>query len=311
MGKIAFLLSGQGAQKCGMALDFYKKNNKVKEELDTIEKMRSGTLDQMFHASKEVLDRTRNTQPCLFATDYAVATALIDSGIKPDALAGFSLGEIPTLAISGSLSLSDAFQLVVLRAKFTDEASKNTSKMVAVVRLDSDKVESICDEFEEMYPANYNTKQQTVVSGKNEEIKDFIARVKENRGMAIPLSVSGGFHSKFMAEASLKLKEYIKNLDFNKPKYKIYSNVTAKPYKKNEFKELLCRQIVEPVLWRKTILNMIEDGIDTFIEAGVGNVLCNMVKKIIKEEKLEDKNIYVDYVENTSDLERVIENVKK
>ncbi len=311
MGKIAFLLSGQGAQKQGMALDFYKANKKVREELDTIERMRSGTLDQMFYGSKEVLDKTRNTQPCLFATDYAVATALIDSGIKPDALAGFSLGEIPTLAISGALNLSDAFQLVVVRAKFTDEAAKDTSKMVAVVRLESEKVESICEEFEEMYPANYNTKYQTVVSGKNEEIKDFIAKVRANRGMAIPLSVSGGFHSKFMSEASLKLKDYLKNLEFAKPNCKVYSNVTAKPYQNKQFKELLYRQIVEPVLWRQTIIKMIEDGIDIFIEAGVGNVLCNMVKKIIKEEKLEDKNIYVDYVENTNDLERVIENVKR
>lgn len=311
MGKIAFLLSGQGAQKQGMGLDFYETNEMVKTELDKIEKMRQGTLDQMFYGSKEVLAETKNTQPCVFAVDYVIAKALIDKGVKPDSLAGFSLGEIPTLAVANLISLEEAFSLVVNRAKFMSDASKNNGKMVAVMKLEKEAIENICENFNEVYPANYNTKYQTVVSGNAEEIAPFTKAIKENGGMAIPLNVSGGFHSKFMAEASLQMKEYLKNVEFGKSDFKIYSNVTAKPYEDKQHQELLYRQIEEPVLWRETILNMIEDGVDTFIEAGVGNVLCNMVKKIIKEEKLDNMNIYVDYVENTSDLERVIENVKK
>ncbi len=311
MKKIAFLLSGQGAQKKGMAFDFYEKDEVAKEKLNQIDKIRPNTLKQMFEGDAETLAQTKNTQPCLFVADYIAAFALKNRGITPDVVAGFSLGEIPALAVAGALTLEEAFDVVRNRANFMENATKNSrGKMAAIMKLDCHQVEKLCSTYDGVYPANYNTKYQTVVSGTLEELKRLIVDAKEAGGLGTLLNVSGGFHSTFMEEAAKDMSKYLEGLTFKNADCPIYANVTAEPYGDKDYKQLLAEQIKSPVYWHQTILNMIDSGVNVFIEAGVGKVLSNMVKKIIKEEKLEARNIYVDNVENMEDLERVIKNVK-
>ncbi len=313
MDKIAFIFAGQGAQKIGMAKEFYDNIPSVKQELDKLEKLRCGTLSQMWNGDIEELSKTINTQPALFIADYVAAKVLIDRGIKPDVVAGFSLGEIPALTIANCISLEEGFSLVQKRAECTHKTSlKVGGEMLAVTKLSFEEIETICKEFNKVYPVNYNTKYQTVLAGDRDELESVAIKIKQKKGIAIKLRVTGAFHSPYMKEAKKELEKYLINTEFSKPICEVYSNVTAKPYAEGEYKKLLCEQLVSPVLWRDTIINMINYGVDTFIEVGVGKVLTNMVKKIIKEEDICDKgSIYVDYVENMVDLERVMENVKK
>ncbi len=311
MAKIAFLFAGQGSQKIGMAKEFYDNIPSVKSMMDGIEKMRSGTLHQMWDGSIEELSQTINTQPCLFASGYAVAIALKEAGITPDAVAGFSVGEFPAMAVAEVLSLEDAFNIVVNRAIFMHECTENMgTSMASIMKLGAAEIEKMCEDYKNVYPANYNTKYQTVISGDGEEIDDFIVKAKKKKASAVRLKTSGAFHSPYMKNAKKKMEEYLKNINFSKPSCDVYSNVTGEIYHDDEYANLLHEQVISPVLWEKTIHNMIEDGVDTFIEMGVGKVLTRMIKKIVKdEEKYHDINLSTFYIENMDDLKDVINNV--
>ncbi len=311
MARIAFLFAGQGSQKIGMAKELYDNIPSVKVALDKIENMRKGTLYQMWDGSMEDLSQTINTQPCLFASGYAVAIALMEAGIMPDAVAGFSVGELPAMAVADVLSLEDAFNIVVNRAIFMHECTENIdTSMASIMKLDASQIQKLCDLYENVYPANYNTKYQTVISGSSEQIDDFIKSVKTKKASAVRLKTSGAFHSPYMQGARDNMEKYLKNIKFSKPSCDVYSNVTGEIYKDDEYANLLYEQVISPVLWEKTIHNMINDGVDTFIEMGVGKVLTRMINKIVKdEEKYHDINLSTFYVENMDDLKDVIDNV--
>ena len=283
MGKIAFVFSGQGAQKPGMGKDLYDCSPAAKAVFDMADSVRPGTSEQCFSAEQEVLNRTVNTQPCVFAADLAAAAAVVEKGIKPDFAAGFSLGEIAALGFTGILSYEDAFKLVCKRGELMDISSnERKSTMVAVIKLPPEKVEEIAAKFEDTYPVNYNSPAQTVVATSEETADRIVEAVKEAKGKGVKLAVSGGFHSPFMNSAAKGLSEYLENVTLGVPSIPLYSNVTAKPYGEDstDFRTLIESQVISPVRWQKTVENLIAEGVDTFIEVGVGKTLSGLIKKI-------------------------------
>lgn len=281
MGKIAFVFSGQGAQHVGMGKDFYDSNASVRALFDAAEAKREGTLAQMFEGDEADLRKTENTQPCLYLADLAPATVLTEMGVRAEAAAGFSLGEFPALAFSGALSPIDCFELTVKRGKIMGAAaSTQDAAMVAAVKLDNATVEEVCREFTAVYPVNYNCHGQLVVSGERAQIAEFSAKIKARGGLALPLKVSGGFHSPFMDEAAKEFAAVLENTEFSAPTVHLYANRTGKEYG-SDIVSVLSEQMNHPVLWENTIKQMAEDGFDTFIETGVGNVLTKLITKIL------------------------------
>ena len=169
MGKIALLFAGQGAQYPGMGKDFLEQNPAAREVFVKLEQQRPGTMQQCFTGSKEELSLTLNTQPCLFAVDYAIAKAVEQAGIRADAVAGFSLGEIPALAFAGLLDLEQAFALVCRRAAVMQQAAEqHPGSMQAVLKLPVERVIELAAPYSDVFPVNYNSPEQTAVAGQPE-----------------------------------------------------------------------------------------------------------------------------------------------
>ncbi len=288
----ALVFSGQGAQYTGMGKDLYENSPAAKAVFDMAESIRPGTIKQCFEGTKEELAVTINTQPCVFITDLAAAAAVAEKGVTIDCVAGFSLGEIAAIAFAGMLSYEDAFKLVCKRAELMDKAAKeNPGAMAAVMKISPEQVEEICKGFEKAYPVNYNSPAQTVVAASREEIDELCEKVKAVKGKAVKLAVSGAFHSPFMNTAAEGLAEYLKDIDLKEPTIPIYANATAEPYK-DDYKMLISAQVNHPVKWQKSVENMIENGVNTFIEVGVGKTLTGLIKKInadVKAVNIENK----------------------
>lgn len=298
MGKIAFVFSGQGAQYTGMGKELCECSPAAKAVFAMADEIRPGTSEQCFTAEKEVLSQTVNTQPCVFAVDLAAACAVEELGIKPDYIAGFSLGEITAVGYAGILSKEDAFRLVCRRAQLMeDAAAKSKGAMVAVMKLTPETVEELCKGFDGAWPVNYNSPAQTVTAMEEGLVEEFSAAVKAQKGKAVRLAVSGAFHSPFMESASAGLADYLENIAFGLPSLPVYSNVTAQPYGGDQ-KALLARQAKSPVQWQKTVENLIGQGVDTFIEVGPGKTLTGLVKKI-------DPQVNAFHVEDKATLEEL------
>ncbi len=283
--KIALLFSGQGAQYTGMGQELCQVSPAAAEIFRMADAVRPGTSEQCFTGSKELLAQTINTQPCLYCVDLAAAAAVREAGIEADAVAGFSLGEFSALAFAGAMTDEDAFRLVCKRAEYMDKASNDSnSTMMAVVKLTTDQVVTLCEKYPDIYPVNFNCGQQVVVAGKVGGFDEFAREVKEMKGRALPLAVSGGFHSPYMQSAADAFEKELLNYVYKAPGLPVYANCTAEPYPmtdpQKEVPALLHRQINHPVQWEKTIQNMVRDGISLFVEVGCGKTLSKLVAKI-------------------------------
>ncbi|NMD38482.1 MAG: ACP S-malonyltransferase [Christensenellaceae bacterium] len=297
MGKIAFVFSGQGDQYPGMGKDLYEKYPLAKKVFDLCDGLRPGTSSQCFYGTEEELKETKNTQPCLFAMELAAAKVLIDKGIVPDVLAGFSLGEVVAATVSEAFDDDTGFRLVCKRGEIMQhEAEKFDTSMAAVIKLTPEQVQEECNKYSDVYPVNFNCPGQITVSGLSSQMTDFFADVKAAGGRAIPLKVKGAFHSPFMNEAAKAFAEELANVNINERNITLYSNMTAEPYG-NDFVGLLSKQICNPVQWEKIIRNMIAEGVDTFIEIGPGKTLSNMIKKISAYVKAVNIAEYIAEVE--------------
>lgn len=295
MGKIAFVFSGQGDQFPGMGKELYGKYSVAKSVFDGWESAR----DMCFEGSEEELKETKNTQPCLFAFEMAAAKVLENEKIKPCAVAGFSLGEVVAMSFAGLTDENTGFELVTKRGELMQSAAeKFDTSMAAVVKLSEEKVIELCNEYDNVYPVNFNCPGQISVSGLRKEMEAFAQDVKDAGGRAIPLKVKGAFHSPFMNEAAELFRAELEKIEFKEGNITLYSNVTAQPYTEDTV-ALLSKQIASPVKWEKIIRNMIEDGIDTFIEIGPGKTLSGMIKKIDSTVK----------VYSVSDMEAILSEV--
>lgn len=304
MSKIAFVFSGQGAQAPGMGKELYDCSPAAKAVFDLADSIRPGTSQQCFEGTQEELNVTINTQPCLFACDLAAAKAAQERGIQPDCAAGFSLGEAAAFAFSGMLTEAEAFSMVCKRAELMNEAAqKNPGAMAAVMKLSPQQVETLCGPIENAWPVNYNSPKQTVVAASADTIDQVVEAASAQRGRAVKLAVSGAFHSPLMHSAADGLREYLASVSLREERLPVYANLTAEPYGEDK-KETMAAQCENPVRWQKTIENMIANGVDTFIEVGVGKTLAGLIKKINPE-------VTVYQIENKEGLDAAAEALGK
>ncbi|MBR5671533.1 MAG: ACP S-malonyltransferase [Bacteroidales bacterium] len=279
-----YMFPGQGSQFSGMGKDLYENSAAARATFDEARKIIGfDIVSIMFEGSDEQLRETSVTQPAIFIHSVAAARALDE--FAPDMVAGHSLGEFSALAAAGALNFEDALRLVAARANAMNEACKmNPGKMAAVIMLDLEKVKKICDETEGIVvPANVNAPGQIVISGEADAVEAACKACKAaGAKRALPLPVGGAFHSPLMEPARASLAEAIASVTFKTPVCPIYQNVDARPHTDpEEIKANLIAQLTSPVLWSHTIVHMVEDGATDFTEVGPGNVLTNLLGKII------------------------------
>ncbi|WP_342440034.1 ACP S-malonyltransferase [Paenibacillus sp. FSL L8-0436] len=298
MGKIAFVFPGQGAQAVGMGKDVYDALPDSRAVFEKGDEVLGFPLSKLvFEGPDSELKQTVNTQPALVTTSVAYLEALNKHGLKPDYVAGHSLGEYSALVASGVLSYEDAVSLVRLRGRFMEEAVPGgQGAMAAVLGAEREALAELCNnisaEGNPVELANVNCPGQIVVSGSLEGVNAVVQRVKEAGGKrAIPLEVSGPFHSSLMKEAAERLAAELKGITFNAPSVPVIANVTASPVTDpEEIRGLLVRQVFSPVLWQDSVEWLIAAGVDTFVEIGSGSVLAGLIRKIDKNVKVINLN---------------------
>ncbi len=304
MGKIAFVFSGQGAQKVGMGKSLYDSSDVARSLFDAAEVVRPGTLDLCFNGSDADLMQTKNTQPCLYLCDLAAALTLDSLGVRAARVAGFSLGELPALAYSGAYGHIDGFKLAVGRGlAMQSAAEENPASMAAVLKLSDDAVVEICERVGDAWAVNFNCPGQVAVAYLADKGAELASAVKDAGGKLLPLKVSGGFHSPLMESSANEFAKLLAEVDVAQPKIPTYSDVTAELYGA-EVRDLLKMQIHSPVRWTNIIRDMAASGVDTFIECGVGKTLCGLIAKTLTDAK-----VYA--VSDIDEANEVAKNVKE
>ena len=279
----AYVFPGQGAQFPGMGKDLYESNAIARELMDKANEVLGFQLtDIMFSGTTEELQQTKVTQPAVFV--YSVAQALSQGEVfKPDMVAGHSLGEFSALVASGCLRFEDGLRLVYARAMAMQACCDAVAgTMAAIIKLDDNTIERICEETEGLVvAANYNCPGQVVISGEKEAVKAACEKMKEaGAKRALPLQVGGAFHSPLMEPARKKLAEAIEATTFHTPICPIYQNVDARPHTDtDEIKQNLLLQLTSPVRWTDSVMQMKADGMTEFEECGPGQVLTGLINK--------------------------------
>lgn len=284
----AYVFPGQGAQFVGMGKDLFESNAKAKELFDMANVILGYSItDIMFNGTDEDLKQTKVTQPAVFL--HSVISALCLNDFKPDMVAGHSLGEFSALTAAGALTFEDGLKLVYARAMAMQKACEAApSTMAAIIGLPDDVIEKECAEISKegnvVVPANYNSPGQVVISGNVEAIKEACSKLKEaGAKRALPLAVGGAFHSPLMEMARVELAKAIEAAPVNVPICTVYQNVDAMPHTDPiEIKANLLKQLTAPVRWTQSVKNMINDGMDEFIECGPGQVLTGLIGRIQK-----------------------------
>ena len=300
-----WLFPGQGSQNVGMGLDLKENSEKAKEYFDISNEIMNCDIQSIiFNGPEELLKKTEHTQPAIYIVSVITGYLLIDKGLKPTALAGHSLGEYSALAIGGAFDFTTGLKLVKSRSEnMANAGMEKSGTMAALVGLDDETVMNLCRSYEGngvVVPANFNSPGQVVISGNISAVEWVIKSSKDvGARMAVELNVSGAFHSPLMSPARENLAEMINSLEISNTVYPVFTNVDAKPVTEAiDIKNSLIRQLENPVLWAKSILEMKSKGINNFIEVGPGKVLQGLNKRI-------DRSIISQGVDSITKLEQI------
>ena len=303
MNKIAFVFPGQGAQYVGMGKEFYDQYSEAREIFKLAGEVSGLDMEKLVFEENDDLNITEYTQIAMLAAEVATWKVLDAKGIKADVCAGLSLGEYGALAACDVMDLADLFRVIRKRGIYMQQAYPTGGAMTAVLGLDGETVEAVCEKTEGIVSvANYNCPGQIVITGEEDAVNsaatDLIAAGAKR---CIPLKVSGPFHSALLNDAGEKLYEELKDVTLRTPKMPYITNVTA-DYVTNEenIKELLKQQVASSVRFQQSIEKMIADGVNVFIEIGPGKTLNGFIRKISKDVKVLN-------LDKLADLDRVLE----
>jgi [acyl-carrier-protein] S-malonyltransferase len=299
MSRTAFIFPGQGSQYVGMARDFYEGDADSRSFMTHADTLLGHPLSTICFNGPEVeLRQTRNTQPAIFLHSIVVARKFTTA--RPDMVAGHSLGEYSALVVAGALGFEDALRLVQLRGKLMQQAGETAQgTMAAIMGLPGDEVERLCAEASAagvVQPANFNSPGQIVISGSVPGVRKAmeLARLRSAR-LVKELQVSGAFHSPLMGPAREGLKQALEKTSFRDASIPVYVNVTGEPITgADEIRTMLYMQLTSPVRWEQTLLNMVRDGADRFIEIGPGKVLQNLAKRTLGNAAISGIETYQD-----------------
>lgn len=278
---------GQGAQHSGMGRDLYENNAAAKEIFDRASAVAQTDVRELcFESTQEELNRTVHSQIAIFTHSFATYAALLDAGVRFRACAGFSLGEYTALTASGILSFEDGIRLVLRRGQLMQQASDAMDGcMAAVLGLSDEAVEQACASVSGVvFPVNYNCPNQLVIAGERPAVEQAIAACKEaGARRALPLAVSGAFHTPLMAEAAKELRAFAETLSVHTPTMPIYSNVTGDLFTLTDLPLHLEKHMCSPVRWKALVTNGMAAGLCSGVEIGPGKTLAGFAKKISKD----------------------------
>ena len=301
MSKIAFVFPGQGAQYTGMAKDFYEKFPVSREVFEKASKVSGLDIKTLCFEENENLNITEYTQIAMLTAEIAILRAVEEAGIHSQVNAGLSLGEYGALAASGVMREEDAFAIVRKRGILMQEAYPTGGAMSAILGTDAELIEKICEETPGIVSiANYNRPGQIVITGEEKAVLTAGEALKAaGARRVIPLKVSGPFHCELLKEAGKKLGEELEKIEIQTFAIPYVTNVTAQYItESDQVKNLLVKQVSSSVRWQQCVEQMINDGVDTFIEIGPGKTLTGFLKKI-------NRNVKALHIEKIEDLEAV------
>ncbi len=287
--KTAFLFPGQGSQVVGMGLDLYQEYDFVREIFDMVDDASKNHISRLcFEGPMEELTLTVNLQPAITAVNLACMAALEKEGLQPDVAAGHSLGEYSALQAAGVVNSEDTCKLVFKRGHLMHrEATKHKGAMHAILGLNIDAVQQIVDETRKkgvVAVANHNTAEQIVITGAPDMVESASELAKAQGAKAIPLKVSGAWHSEFIRGAEKDFRSFLAEIPFSAPERPVLFNVTAASESDpNKIKEIMARQLCSPVRWYDSVCKMQEDQIEVFAEVGPKKVLTGLLRKIIPD----------------------------
>lgn len=302
MSKIAFLYPGQGAQKIGMGMDFYKQYATAKEVYEKATAWLGMDMKALCFEENDQLNLTQYTQAAMVTTSMAMEQVLEEQGIHPDITAGLSLGEYCAIATAGAMSLKDAIVTVRKRGILMEQAvPAGQGGMAAVLGMEAEAIEKVLDPIEDVSIANYNCPGQIVITGMKDALGAAMEALKEaGAKRVVELAVSGPFHSPMLREAGEKLAQELDSVMLESVNIPYVTNVTAELVTDTEpIKELLARQISSPVRWQQSVERMLAEGVDTFIEIGPGRTLTGFLKKI-------NRDVTAYNIETVADMEEVL-----